>query len=312
MLHQSAWFRTNKHLKNTHKVILFLIVGVAKIYKINLLHNLLGNKGFGFLIRQLSRIVVFDFQMPDPTGRCKFEISSNDKYWLKAFLIENNYEIEVLEFLMQADFEFNFLDLGSNIGYWAVMANSLKNCKRIALIEANLNLIPKIQKNLKINSVSAIVINGAIVSSNAPNIMFHIPVDAAQHATSSVKKINKSKQISVPAYSFDSLVQRNLEGNSILIVKMDLEGIEYEILSSSTYLTNPHVIVIYEDHGSDKSHKATKFLLARGLHNVYLLIPNKSPIKISSPEELNALKKDFTKGYNFVSIHKLSSALNSS
>ena len=305
MIPHSNLYNNNRSLSIKYKSTLFLIVGVSQIYRISALRKIYGNKGYGFLLKSLSRIGVFEFLVTDYTGTYKFELSSNDKFWLNAFLVEKNYEVEISEFLARIRVEFNFLDLGSNIGYWAVMASSLQNCKKIVPVEANLALIPRIKKNLEINSVQASVLNRAVVSTDASNVIFHIPLDITQHAASSLRQLNRSAQTSIKAINYDSLIDGNVDDNSVCIVKMDLEGIEYEILSTSQNLSNPKVIVIYEEHGSDRSSNTTEFLLSGGLHDVYLLTPNQAPIRISSPEVLTSLKKDLAKGYNCVSIPKM-------
>lgn len=295
----------NRNLSFKHKWSLILILGLTQVYRVPSLRKISKKRGFGYFLRLISRIGVFEFQVSDSTGKCIFEVSSNDKYWLNAFLIEKNYEIEILEFLEKITFEFNFIDLGSNIGYWAVMTKTLTNCKKIEVVEANPHLIQKIQKNLEINSIRAKVLNKAVVANPESNVKFHIPIDSSQHSSSSVNYVTNSEQISVEAINYDFLIGSNLEDNRICVVKMDLEGIEHDILLNSNSSNDHRVIVIYEEHGSDSTHRATEIVLSRNLHDVFLLLPNNKSIKITSSKQLSCLKTDMTKGYNCVLIHKM-------
>ena len=83
---------------------------------------------------------------------------------------------------------------------------------------------------------------------------------------------------------------------------MDLEGIEYELLSTSKNLLSPNLIIIYEEHGSDKSHKSTEFLLNLDFHKIYFLVPDKPAVRIKSIENLDLLKTDEYRGYNCAAV----------
>jgi len=269
-----------------------------------MIRKFIGNLGFGFFLRLIARIDTFEIFFPLNIVKFKFQISSNDKYWLNALLIDQDYEIEIYQFLKGLRVEFNFLDLGSNIGYWAPMARSIIFCKRLTLVEANGSLIPKIKANLENNSINAEILHAAVVSTNISHVNFHIPSDGRQHAISSLIPIEHSSNVQVQAVNFDSLVTTHLENTPLAVVKMDLEGIEYELLSTSKNLLNPNLIIIYEEHGSDKSHKSTELLLNLDFHKILFLVPDKPAILIKSIENLDLIKTDEYKGYNYAAVPK--------
>jgi len=111
--------KINPHLSTMQTALAFLIVSISKLYRIHMIRKFIGNLGFGFFLRQIARIDTFEIFFPLDIVKFKFQISSNDKYWLNALLIDQDYEREIYQFLKGLRVEFNFLDLGSNIGYWA-------------------------------------------------------------------------------------------------------------------------------------------------------------------------------------------------
>jgi len=296
--------KINPHLSTMQTALAFLIVSISKLYRIHMIRKFIGNLGFGFFLRQIARIDTFEIFFPLDIVKLKFQISSNDKYWLNALLIDQDYEREIYQFLKGLRVEFNFLDLGSNIGYWALMARNNFFCKRLTLVEANGSLIPKIKANLENNSINAEILHAAVVSTNISHVNFHIPSNGSQHAMSSLISMEHSSSVQVQAVNFDSLVTIHLENTPLAVVKMDLEGIEYELLSTSKNLLSPNLIIIYEEHGSDKSNKSTEFLLNLDFHKILFLVPDKPAILIKSIENLSLLKTDEYKGYNCAAIPK--------
>ena len=146
--------------------------------------------------------------------------------------------------------------------------------------------------------------HAAVVSTNISHVNFHIPSNGSQHAMSSLISMEHSSSVQVQAVNFDSLVTIHLENTPLAVVKMDLEGIEYELLSTSKNLLSPNLIIIYEEHGSVKSNKSTEFLLNLDFHKILFLVPDKPAILIKSIENLSLLKTDEYKGYNCAAIPK--------
>ena len=61
---------------------------------------------------------------------------------------------------------------------------------------------------------------------------------------------------------------------------------------------NKDCLIIYEDHGSDKLHLNSKYLLKKNFFIYYF--DNQEIYKIKKIDELNYVKKLKHKGYNFI------------
>ena len=296
--------KNNLKLNYLDRILLVVITLSCEILRISFIRKVFNNHGLGLILRAIRMFRIFNFVLPTDSGSIALHLKSNDKYWIEAFLIDREYEKEVKNFLSRIPGQFNFLDLGSNIGYWAVVANTISNCSKITCVEANPRLITIIQKNLELNSVTAEIIHTAVVSNNDSFTFLNIPTDESQHASSSTNFIADSMPEKVPATNLDLLLEPLNQNSKLIVVKMDLEGVEHEIVLNSNLINNANCILIYEEHGSDMLHKTSRNLIQNGAHILYFLSAELKPLRIDSVESLNKLKNNPHKGYNCLAVSK--------
>ena len=83
---------------------------------------------------------------------------------------------------------------------------------------------------------------------------------------------------------------------------MDVEGIEPELLQEIADSRDQRQVVMYEDHGSDIACTATQVALGIPGYSVFFLGKNGNWIPIQATHEIQALKRDVSRGYNCIAI----------
>ena len=117
----------------------------------------------------------------------------------------------------------SYFDLGANTGMAALYFVSQCPLKKVVLVEANPALLPVVQKNIQIEFVLE---NLCVSGESGQSIDFYI---SDEHRHSSQEPSTKSQKISIPTLSLSDLLDKHgLEKLDIL--KMDIEGAEYELL----------------------------------------------------------------------------------
>ncbi len=135
------------------------------------------------------------------------------------------------------------LDLGANIGGFARMALQ-KGAKKVIALEP----CPHNFQLLEINAPAATNINAAVSEENSKSVTFHYASSKRNSVSSSTKKRRNASgtTISVPGISFRSL----LEEHRPEILKIDIEGKEYDILDSISQIPDFVEIVGIEFHNT--------------------------------------------------------------
>jgi hypothetical protein len=101
---------------------------------------------------------------------------------------------------------------------------------------------------------------------------------------------------------------RQTQSDALVFVKLDIEGMERQIIS--TIQPNEHggLVILYEDHGSEADH-VTAFVLERGFKVAFLADDGSlEPIQRESLYRLDELKTNPARGYNFLAFTPTGSA----
>ena len=137
------------------------------------------------------------------------------------------------------------LDLGANIGGFARMALQ-KGAKKVIALEP----CPYNFQLLEINAPNSTNINAAVSEENLDNVVFHYASSKRNSVSSStVRRRNASgTTISVPGLSFGGLLEKYRPE----ILKIDIEGKEYDILDSIKEIPEFVEVVGIEFHNTRK------------------------------------------------------------
>ena len=125
------------------------------------------------------------------------------------------------------------LDIGSNIGYYAIMQlKLLKNTGKLIAVEPSKSNVNLLHENLKLNGyLNEIEIHNKAVSNKNGKRLFFISKHSnlnTFHNTGSGKKFLQGKKIIVNTITIKKL----LNGRKVDLIRMDVEGHEVSILDS--------------------------------------------------------------------------------
>lgn len=137
-------------------------------------------------------------------------------------------------------------DIGSNLGYFAVVLGKKNPDLRIMALEMDETLLPVIQRNLETNGVNAEIVHGAVGETD--EIVSYTP-----HPYSFLQKMAKEKatapalQLKTPIMRMDALARD--AGALPDLIKIDVDGAEVAALrAASDVLANPELVMFLEVH----------------------------------------------------------------
>jgi FkbM family methyltransferase len=178
----------------------------------------------------------------------KFSFPIFDYYYNMFFLRERDYEPELLDLCNRINLEYVFFDGGANLGYISSSFIHLSDfCKSVVSIEPNDSLFDILEYNIVSSLKSSnkknfqyFILNKAISKSSLKNQFFKI----GRHAGSSlaVNEISIDKGIYMDTISLNELVEV-YSLNSLCVFKLDLEGNEFEALSTFKFFHKSIIII---------------------------------------------------------------------
>jgi len=84
-----------------------------------------------------------------------------------------------------------------------------------------------------------------------------------------------------------------------LVVKLDVEGMEIDAIKGSKRLLDSEIVFIAEEHGSDRSHAVSRFILNETPCRVFVLDPRNSRYELLADlSTLDRIKTNTAIGYN--------------
>ena len=189
------------------------------------------------------------------------------------------------------------MDVGANFGYWSVLISSKKyNKKEVIALEPLKSNYNYLKKNMLDNKNRFKVSNIGIGEKKKYSKIYYSNetsnVGASMHKGSN-KKINY--QI-IKIDTIDNILSN--EKRKKYVIKLDVEGNEINAIKGAKKTLNKDCLIIYEDHGSDKFHLNSKYLLKKNFFIYYFDYQEINQIK--KIDELNCVKKIKHKGYNFI------------
>jgi FkbM family methyltransferase len=248
--------------------------------------------GFGSMRNEILKV-----------GNFALEIPIGDAYWNRLLSRNYKYEPEITFWLKSnVDESFGFLDCGANIGYWTVFARKELGIESCLAVEPNPFLTSLITRNLVLNQIHDALLIGAVTGKSTQVTLFYGNLGGSHAGSSTVRSWSNGKnQALVVGFPINDLIKRMLNLSNKLLVKLDVEGMETECLSSIEYHLWSHIVVIYEDHGKDLECSPTAWLLDNVDVTIYLL-QDSSHIEIQTVSQLRSFKVNRGKGYNLVAV----------
>jgi len=217
-------------------------------------------------------------------------VPAYDPYW-SSILVGKDYEPGVgaiIEMALEAEPDAVLFDCGANIGYWSTAV-----CDRTAAIavEAVPSTYSRLERNAEQNGFVAI--HAAIW--DVPGTTVPITWTPRLHYAASVTNTRGKHTVDVSTATLGQLADRYASDRPI-VVKLDVEGAEARALGGASACTD-RCLFVYEDHGSDREHQATRAFLEAGFQIWHV---DASPRPIEDVGDLDEIKRNTIDGYNFM------------
>jgi FkbM family methyltransferase len=188
-----------------------------------------------------------------------FAFPYGDGYWSKLLHVDYCYERELeLLFLGSRDIDYVLVDCGANYGYWSVLASSkpFGSHKAIAIEPSSVNF-PKLANNARLNGNRFEAMQCAIGATRGT-----ARLSGTKHEALSIAGAAHGGGEQVPVIALDNLIDDGkIAATGSYLVKLDVEGVEIEAIKGGTRLLRTDTMLLCEEHGSDRSHRVSRYIL---------------------------------------------------
>jgi len=229
-----------------------------------------------------------------------FAFPFGDGYW--SLLLDRNYiyEVELDQFLRSvADVDYTFIDCGANFGLWSVLVSSRPfGAHRAIAIEASSRNVERLRMNAQLNGNRFEIRHIAIGRETGGTAW----LSGSKHEALSIK-VNGTPAAggeAVPIYALDSLLDEGVVARDRrLIVKLDVEGVEIDAMKGGKRLFEGEAVIICEEHGSDRNHTVSRFILDETPYRLFIFDPMTDRFEqLQDTKPLDRIKVATSTGYN--------------
>ena len=226
-----------------------------------------------------------------------FEFPYGDGYWSKLLNRSYHYEDELeLLFLGTADVDYTFIDGGANYGYWSVLVSSAPyGAHKAIAIEPSSANFAKLANNARVNAGRFEVMKCAIGERRGTAYLTgtkHEAFSIAGHASAGGEE--------VPVIALDNLIDDGkVAGSGKFLIKLDVEGVEIEAIKGGTRLLQADSVIMCEEHGSDRSHAVSRYILEHTPLKLMVFDPHSNRMEtVTELSILDRIKVSTHVGYN--------------
>lgn len=228
-----------------------------------------------------------------------------DRYWSQPMLVDSEpYEPEIAWLLRaSAELPYAMLDCGANMGYWSILASSSTyNRRPVVAIEAAEPNYQLLLINARANGDRFhAVLHRAVTAASGQTVKLY----GSRHAAHSIRPDwnvtgDPTACQDVETISLDDAAAQFLPRRSIPpLVKLDVEGAEIDAMAGASRLRAEGAIFVYEDHFKEADHPVTAQIMSFGDMEVWSLDAQSRPVRLSTLEQVTAIKTKPGQGYNF-------------
>jgi FkbM family methyltransferase len=224
-----------------------------------------------------------------------FAFPYGDGYWSLLLDRRYHYESDIERFFLGiADADYTLIDCGANFGYWSVLVTSKPfGAHRAIAIEPSSSNFTRLSINAGLNGNRFTALKRAIGAARGTAVL-----SGAKHEQFSIAGGGEGEKVEVIA--LDNLIDDGaVPADGRYVVKLDVEGVEVDAMKGGQRLLAADTILIAEDHGHDRAHTVSRYILEQTPLKLFVHDPQSD--RFEHLTELNALDriKQFTNvGYN--------------
>ncbi|WP_441277198.1 FkbM family methyltransferase [Tardiphaga sp. 172_B4_N1_3] len=227
-----------------------------------------------------------------------FSVPFADGYWSRLLNRRYDYEEEIEAFLQVAsDVDYVFVDGGANFGYWSVLASSKPFGAHDALaIEASALNMSRLELNSRLNGNRFRCIHAAIGGASGG----YVRITGDRHEVFGTARAGADEHCAVRTVSLDGLMaEGGIDVSRPIVVKLDVEGVEIEALQGGESLLARDAIFICEEHGADRKHSVSRYLMDAMSLRLYVFDAAASGfVRVRNLSVLDRIKRYAWVGYN--------------
>lgn len=232
----------------------------------------------------------------------RFAFPFGDGYW--SLLLDRSfvYEGEIERFLRSvADVDYCFVDGGANFGFWSVLVSSRPfGSHPVIAIEASSINAAKLRRNAELNGGRFTILHRAIGLTTGNKVWLSGAKHEAFRVGEAAAGSGTEAGESVEMIGLDSLVDLGLVSpQQRLVIKLDVEGMEIEAAKGGKRLMDNDTVIIVEDHGADRGHTVSRYLLSEAHCRVFILDETTQRYEaLTDISVLDRIKTSTAFGYN--------------
>ena len=233
----------------------------------------------------------------------RFIFPSNDEYWASGTTVgERLYEPEI-DWLLRSAVGRNYalIDCGANMGYWSVLASSAPYGRHAAVaIEASRANCEILEMNSAANNGRFAVLHRAIFDRSGLRLNLYGQKHYGMSLRTDWHPGSSAHVEEVETISIDDVAKQFLPTRQHpALLKIDVEGAEIEAIKGARAMIDEGALFIFEDHGKEPMHLVSGFVLAQDGIDIWRLDGDQTPFRITTIEQVAAIKQDARMGYNF-------------
>ncbi|WP_225643086.1 FkbM family methyltransferase [Bradyrhizobium australafricanum] len=275
---------------------------------VKLLHTIVARstgRGMGLAMRAVRPLIHSQTPCVHFADGSRLYFELDDAYW-NAFFVgqpHRTYESDIAMLLLRLkDVDYTFFDCGANIGYWSVLVTSeMLGRKRAIAVEASRQTLAILEQNRSANDRRFEICRKALFETDGQMLSFS---DDGSHDARHIVTSQgmRSKHVEpVVSITLDSLArQLQMTDHDRLVVKLDVEGAEISAFKGAREVLKRDTLIIYEDHGNDRSHTTTRYMLETEGFPVFSIAMDGAITKVEELGFLDRVKTNPRIGYNFV------------
>lgn len=193
----------------------------------------------------------------------------------RELILYQKYEHEEISILNELIKKYSvnyFFDVGSNCGYYSIKLGNIFEKLKILAFEPNDEAHFKFNKTLSINpdlSERVTLHNFGLSDINTVlKMRSKVKYDYTQTGGSTVHDNKNYNDVKIYEANFkiaDEVIDVN---NSVLAIKIDVEGHEYNVLKGLRKIINNNKCILQLEIYNDKFYKVNKFLIENNFHKI--------------------------------------------
>ena len=221
----------------------------------------------GFSYSPLIKIITWN--------KIKLYVDINDHIGFRSFIKNEPFEMSVFHVAKNMGLTKDdcILDIGANIGHASIPICKELSCSLIA-VEASKENAALLLKNINLNNIKAEVLVSALVSPEFKEDYIKLYIrNGNRGANSLLKKWNPSLLGDdyewAPCLTLDSFLNNVINSKKIKLIKIDVEGMEYEVLKGGINFIKKSKIPILMEYRLDKNTKTKLKKILTMLRKIY-------------------------------------------